>query len=155
MSIQLMSAAYRLDIPSSPKFVLIMLCDHADARGYCWPSQARLAKETNLSVRTVRTCIHWLIEAGYLKKLSTGNGSGKSSEYIVKPAKAEAVAALEQKGGNLRNKGGNLQQKRRKQLPPNHQEPSRTTDIVNKDRKAQPRKLSDFLKTERAKRPVH
>ena len=81
MAIQIMSAVYSVDLPSSEKFVLLILADHSDLQGRCWPSQARIAKYTGLSVNTVIRCINALVDKNYIKKLSTGKSSANTTNY--------------------------------------------------------------------------
>ena len=46
--------AFNLQFPTAVKFVALALANHADSNTHdCYPSVARLAKQTGLSVRTV------------------------------------------------------------------------------------------------------
>lgn len=46
---------YELDLPPTSRAVLLALANRADARGYCFPSQARIAREIGFSARTVQS----------------------------------------------------------------------------------------------------
>lgn len=50
-----------------PKVVLLVLADYADESWTCWPSQARIADETELTERSVRRCTARLVEAGLVR----------------------------------------------------------------------------------------
>lgn len=54
------------------KLVAVVLADHADADGVCWPSYRRIAERTGLDDRTVRRHVRTLIELGVITKLRTG-----------------------------------------------------------------------------------
>ena len=55
MSITALNWAFSAEIDSSnAKFVLVALSNYADEDGYCYPSQARLARDTGQSERSVR-----------------------------------------------------------------------------------------------------
>ena len=54
------------------KLVAVILADHCDADGYCWPSYGRLAELSCLSDRTVRRHVAELIESGIVTKVRTG-----------------------------------------------------------------------------------
>ncbi|MFI3228328.1 MAG: helix-turn-helix domain-containing protein [Clostridia bacterium] len=53
---------------SRAKIVYINLKDRADKEGKCFPSLARISKDTSLSKRTVQRAIDDLIFYGYIKK---------------------------------------------------------------------------------------
>ncbi|TNC14886.1 helix-turn-helix domain-containing protein [Methylobacterium terricola] len=55
----------RTDSPTR-KAVLMVLADYADERARAWPSQERIADETELSERSVRTAIGDLVKLGFL-----------------------------------------------------------------------------------------
>lgn len=54
------------------KLVAVILADHADQDGVCWPSYRRLAEMTSQSERQVARHVKELIEAGVITKLRTG-----------------------------------------------------------------------------------
>lgn len=62
MSINLMSAVWKMPIPSTPKLVLLSLADQVndEGAGVCWPSQPQIAKRCSLSDRAVRDQLTWL-----------------------------------------------------------------------------------------------
>ena len=73
MSVRATKWAWSLTLPTTVKFVLIALADHADDDGECWPSQSRIAEMTGLTDRTVRYVLHGLSLSGLVK---TGGGKG-------------------------------------------------------------------------------
>lgn len=50
----------------SQKNVLAALADYANKHGYAWPSQSRLARDTDLSIRTIIRAVSALEEAGLI-----------------------------------------------------------------------------------------
>ncbi len=74
MSIHLQSMAWKFSLSNSAykqksniKLVLIKLCDNASDEGYCWPSMGRIAKECELSKRSVVDQINKLKEIGLIE----------------------------------------------------------------------------------------
>ena len=66
MSVSLMSQAFKAKLPSSPKFVLVALCDHANDMGECFPSTSMLAEKCSISARHVFSCLDELERGGLL-----------------------------------------------------------------------------------------
>lgn len=54
------------------KLVAVILADHADQDGVCWPSYRRIAEMTSQSERQVARHVKELIELGIVTKLRTG-----------------------------------------------------------------------------------
>lgn len=83
MSIKVMAAVWEIEgIDSSECLVLMALADHADDRGRCYPSIARLAKRTKLSDRGVQKVIARLIEKGFVT-VTPSAGQGGANLYTV------------------------------------------------------------------------
>jgi len=59
------------------KLIALILADHCDADGFCWPSYRRIAERSCLAERTVRRYIHELIDAGVVTKVRTGHVTTK------------------------------------------------------------------------------
>lgn len=62
-----------LDAPPAVKLIAIILADHADGEGLCWPSYRKIAERSGMSERMVRRHIKTLIELAVITKLRTGN----------------------------------------------------------------------------------
>jgi len=71
----------------SAKAVLVALADHADERGICWPSVARLCRFTSLAERTVRAALHRLVDAG---AISLGERPGQTCIVTLLTPAADA-----------------------------------------------------------------
>ena len=73
MSIAHMNAV--LDLPpdatsnAAERLVLVVIADHANMDGMCWPSVSRVARRAGLSSSHVRRCIANLCDAGLLDKV--------------------------------------------------------------------------------------
>ncbi len=57
-----MSSVFELDLKHMPKFVLLVLADHADDSG----SNSWIAKKASLSESTVRRCLKFLLQKQYI-----------------------------------------------------------------------------------------
>ena len=84
MSIQLMSRAWSMPIPTSQKMVLLALADRANDDGECWPGQTELASKCSMSNRNVIRMIEWLEARGALRseRRQTGNAR-RSNRYTL------------------------------------------------------------------------
>ena len=83
MSVQAVGWALKLDIPAATKFVLVALCNYADDKGRCWPSQESLARDTSMSDRTVRRHVKQLEEAGLItRKGRWKDGGSRTSDMF-------------------------------------------------------------------------
>lgn len=85
-------------LTSSEKFVLLVLARHADADGSsCYPSQRRIAAETALTDRTVRSVLRRLEEKGYITRYATTVPNHNDLYLLdVERLRAEGQAGLEQ-----------------------------------------------------------
>lgn len=90
-----------LDIKPAPKLVAVVLADHADVDGICWPSYRRIAQRTGLDERTVRRHIATLIDLGVVTKIRTGTirKNGDKVERITNAYRidADALASMPSK----------------------------------------------------------
>lgn len=66
----------QLEAKPAVKLVAVILADHANADGVCWPSYKRIGKLANMHPDTVKRHIRALIDCGMIRKLRTG--------YVVK-----------------------------------------------------------------------
>ena len=82
MSIKLMSAVWKINLPASEKLVLLALADCANDEGGCWPSMKTLVEKCSKGERTVQAAIKALVEAGHL---SRDERLGKGCYYTVHP----------------------------------------------------------------------
>jgi DNA-binding transcriptional ArsR family regulator len=82
MSISFMALAWKVDIPSGRKLVLLALCDHANAQGECYPSVEAIARKCSMGQRTVQQHISELEGAGILMRRFR---KGRSTVYRLEP----------------------------------------------------------------------
>jgi biotin operon repressor len=61
-----MAWAWEQNVPSTVKFILLALADHADNDGTCWPGQAGVADKTGFGRQTVNKAVQTLEELGLL-----------------------------------------------------------------------------------------
>ncbi|MDB5757704.1 MAG: helix-turn-helix protein [Burkholderia sp.] len=82
MSISFMTLAWKADIPSGRKLVLLALCDHANAHGECYPSVDAIARKCSMGQRTVQQHISELENAEILIRHFR---KGRSTVYRLQP----------------------------------------------------------------------
>lgn len=66
MSISLMTLAWKAGLESSPKFVLLSLCDNANDQGECVTSLSMIAKRCGMSTLGACRPIQTLVDMGLL-----------------------------------------------------------------------------------------
>jgi hypothetical protein len=84
MSTTIMAACWPLQMPPTPKAVLISLADNANDQGHCWPAIATISERTCFSKRAVIDAITWLENAGVVIADRT---NGRHTSYQIDPAK--------------------------------------------------------------------
>ena len=77
---------------------MIVLADHADENGICWPSMERVGKLIRADERTARRCIRRLEEAGELR-VQKGRGRGNANRYQI--AMQKSLDLFSEKGGEM------------------------------------------------------
>lgn len=80
MSTSVMTACWPLQMPPTPKAVLISLADNANDQGECWPSIPKICERTCFSERAVHGAIKWLETAGVLV---ADRSNGRHTRYLV------------------------------------------------------------------------
>lgn len=85
MSNEAINWAFRQKVPSTEKFVLVVLADYADEEGSCFPGQKRIAEKVGGSERTVRRSLKSLEARGLIRRerRSRGDGSRSSDRYVL------------------------------------------------------------------------
>lgn len=70
---------------ASEKLVYLVLADHVDDNGECYPSVATIAKESLLSRGTVFKCLNALEEKGLIRRVArtADNGAQQSNIYYI------------------------------------------------------------------------
>jgi DNA-binding MarR family transcriptional regulator len=86
MSNRALTWAFSTPLPTSPKFVLVVLADLADEADSCFPGQARIASSTGCSVSTVQRALKDLEEAGYIERVRRHREGGfrTSDRYVLR-----------------------------------------------------------------------
>lgn len=89
-----MAACWPLQLPPTPKAVLISLADQANDQGGCWPALQTICERTCLGERAVRNALRWLEQAGLLTCEARRRKSGEmtSNFYTVTPSGFNAAA---------------------------------------------------------------
>jgi len=68
MSVHYIARVWALEIPSTPKLVLLSLADQANDKGICWPSQPHIARRCSLTDRAVRVQLAFLEGAKVIRR---------------------------------------------------------------------------------------
>ncbi len=84
MSIRLMTEAWKSNLPTGKKMVLLALCDSANDQGECYPSISTIAEKCTMSERSVFNHISELEKIGALVR---NNRNGRSTVYQLDPCK--------------------------------------------------------------------
>ena len=119
MSIKIMS--WVLDhspYTGKQRLVHLVLADHANDEGLCWPSQATIARRAGCSVEYVRTTVTQMVAEGFLfiEKQSAGRGHPTHYRIIPKTVTPNLVGPFPGNPQIQRDKPPNPS-------PNNHQEP--------------------------------
>lgn len=80
------SDIYKSGLPMRAILVYVYLCDRANTEGQCWPSQRRISKDLDISMRTVSRAVKELRDAGFIEtnhRIKT-DGSWGSLMYNMK-----------------------------------------------------------------------
>lgn len=80
MSMAALEWAFEVAVEGPAKAVLLVLADHANAEGKCWPGMARMVARSGFQERTVRRALRTLEEAGHIE---VGGRPGSTPEYRV------------------------------------------------------------------------
>lgn len=87
-----------LSAQPATKLVALILADHADSDGLCWPSYRRIAARLGKDERTARRHVKELIDLGVVTKLRTGtviNKEGKTTRITnLYRVEAEILASM-------------------------------------------------------------
>jgi DNA-binding transcriptional regulator YhcF (GntR family) len=84
MSITLMTLAWKMDMATHAKMVLLALCDNANDQGECYPSVSMLAEKCSMAERSVQKHISDMESAGIVAR---GYRNGRSTLYQINPRK--------------------------------------------------------------------
>lgn len=84
MSVFATSWAYRQQLESGPKFVLVALADFADGDFVCFPGQKRLATMTGMGERTVRRHLLRLEEMGAIERVERRRADGTRTSDLYR-----------------------------------------------------------------------
>lgn len=96
MSFQAMTWAVEQKVGSqSAKFLLLILANYADNAGMCWPSQERLAADTEMTDRGIRKCLALLVEKGLVQVDERRGTSGVRKTNVYRLALPERGSSCE------------------------------------------------------------
>ncbi len=76
---------YREELPARAKTVYMYLKDRSNAEGECWPAIKTIARDTSMSVSTVKRAVADLTQHGLLSKEKRyrENGGNSSNRYFL------------------------------------------------------------------------
>ena len=77
---------YREELQSRAKTVYMYLKDRSNADGECWPAIKTIARDTSMSVSTVKRALADLMQHGFLRKERRyrENGGNSSNKFYLK-----------------------------------------------------------------------
>jgi len=82
MSTTVMAACWPLQLPPTPKAVLISLADNANDHGVCWPSLSTICQRTCFGRTAVIEAVRYLEDNGFLL---ADRSNGRHTKYQVVP----------------------------------------------------------------------
>lgn len=74
------------------RLVHLVLADHANDEGVCWPSQERIAARAGCTVEHVRLTVKRMVSDGYVQIVQESRGPGSSHRYMLKNPKSVGVS---------------------------------------------------------------
>lgn len=93
MSVQALSLAFSVTgVTSAEKFLLVTLANYSDPKMICWPSHATLARDTNMTRRTIITNMAALERKGLIKRKHRMAGKGRTSDLIMLVLPSETIS---------------------------------------------------------------
>lgn len=77
---------YREEVSSRAKTVYMYLKDRSNGEGECWPAIKTIARDTSMSVSTVKRALADLLQCGLLRKERRfrENRGNTSNRYFIK-----------------------------------------------------------------------
>ena len=77
---------YREEVSSRAKTVYMYLKDRSNADGECWPAIKTIARDTSMSVSTVKRALEDLVQCGLLRKERRfrENRGNTSNRYFIR-----------------------------------------------------------------------
>lgn len=77
---------YREEVSSRAKTVYMYLKDRSNAEGECWPAIKTIARDTSMSVSTVKRALEDLVQCGLLRKERRfrENRGNTSNRYFIR-----------------------------------------------------------------------
>jgi hypothetical protein len=160
-----MAACWPLQMPPTPKAVLMSLADNANDHGVCWPSVSTISMRTCFGRTAVIDAIAWLEAQGLL---IADRAAGRSTKYQIVPAadlfpREKPVRLADQSASRTSSAGVPDQSASRttpvRQADPNRKEPSGTVkkkeqslDFASWPSEPSPQVLADWLDLRKRKR---
>lgn len=85
MTVAVMTWAFKQDVRPTQKMVLLVLADHANDNGECWPSIATIARKASMSATSVKRNLADLEKTGLIRRerRKRSDGSWTSSRYFL------------------------------------------------------------------------
>lgn len=91
MSFQAMAEAIKIKTGDpAANHLLLIIANYANDEWKAWPTQERLAADMEMSVRSVRAKIDWLVQQGYLHVETFRQGESTRNMYVFHPANSAA-----------------------------------------------------------------
>ena len=74
------------------RLIHVVLADHANDEGVCWPRQDQIAARAGCSVEHVRMTVKQMVSDGYVEIVAASKGRGSSHRYMLKNPKSVGVS---------------------------------------------------------------
>lgn len=66
------------------KILLLAICNYTNENDECWPSQAVLARDSEVSDRTIRRALKKLVDLGFIETQSRERAGGGNSSLLIR-----------------------------------------------------------------------
>lgn len=73
------------------RLIHVVLADHANDDGFCWPSQSTIARRAGCSVEHVRVTVKQMLADGFIKIIDPGTREGDPHRYQLVVPKSFGV----------------------------------------------------------------
>jgi hypothetical protein len=111
------------------RLIHVVLADHANDEGICWPSQTTIARRAGCSVEHVRVTVKAMTEDGFIKIVEQSTREGDTHRYKLMVPKSLGVPKSTGEGPQVDGSTSpNPSPSNRKEPPKNHH---RTSDTVS------------------------
>lgn len=134
---EIINAIYKANLTKRATLVVFYLINRANKEMTCFPGVKTIAKECNMSTRTVQRALNDLVESGFLKKESRFHEQGgqRSNLYVLMIAENQGDKTCDENvtfDSYIKDRGDDKKEERVDGVESNKEEISPSKEIINK-----------------------